>query len=54
LLTLGDKVIHFLPRFIKFLLIYIEKGAGSFRATKTTYAPWSAKYIPQKTVGAKP
>ena len=54
LIFLGDNVTHFLPRFIKFLSIWIDTGAGSSRATKITDAPWSAKYIPQKTEGARP
>jgi len=37
-----------------FLSIYIEKGAGYGLAINITYAPWSAKYIPKNTDGAKP
>jgi hypothetical protein len=35
-------------------LIGIEKGADYFLVIMMTLAPWSAKYMPQKTVGANP
>lgn len=42
------------PLFIKL----IELGSGmedeSFLQINVTFAPWSAKYIPQKTEGANP
>ena len=50
----GDNDIHFFPLFIIFLLIGIEKGADYFLVIMMTLAPWSAKYMPQKTVGANP
>jgi len=47
-------VMHFLLRFKMFLLMGIETGADYALATRITSAPWSAKYMPQNTLGASP
>lgn len=53
-LAFTDRITHFFPLFMRFWLTAMDMGAGSFLPTRMTSAPWSAKYMPQNTVGASP
>jgi hypothetical protein len=52
--SLGESVIERFPLFIKLVELGRLMEEESFLHTNITLAPWSAKYIPQKTDGANP